>query len=120
MAFTTDRRLAVIAGRGGFVVWNSADGELVFDGRPLDEPSEPLYLTEVVTVSSDGGFALAGDESKQTVDVWDLRAGRRIHTLHGHPAQVRTIRADASFSTIVTGDHQGNVRVWGLDWDYEE
>jgi acyl CoA:acetate/3-ketoacid CoA transferase alpha subunit len=34
--------------------------------------------------------------------------------------RVKAIRADASFSTIVTGDHHGNVRIWGLDWDYEE
>jgi WD40 repeat protein len=71
-----------------------------------------------VAVSSDGGFAVAGDAGEQTVDVWDLRAGRRIRTLHGHPQAVNAIRADASFSTIVTGDHEGNVRIWGLDWDY--
>jgi WD40 repeat protein len=118
LAFADARRLAVIAGMKGFVVWNAANGGLVFDGRTLDEPPGPVYLTEEVAVSSDGGFAVAGNAGEQTVDVWDLRAGRRIRTLHGHPQAVNAIRADGSFSTIVTGDHEGNVRIWGLDWDY--
>jgi DNA-binding beta-propeller fold protein YncE len=91
----------------------------VLDGRTLDEPADPVYPTEEVAVSSDGGFAVAADEGEQTIDVWDLRARRRIRSLHGHPVRVKAIRADASF-TIVTGDHHGNVRICGLDWDYEE
>jgi serine/threonine protein kinase/WD40 repeat protein len=115
LAFTEARRLAAIAGRGGFVVWNAANGGLAFDGRTDRGPG---YATEEVVVSADGGFAVAGDEGEQTVDVWDLRAGRRIRSMHGHPVQVNVIRADASFSTVVTGDHEGNVRIWGLDWEY--
>jgi hypothetical protein len=57
LSFTGGRRLAVIAGTKGFVVWNAADGRLVFDGRTLDEPPGPVYLTEEVAVSSDGGSA---------------------------------------------------------------
>ncbi|MEO3779507.1 protein kinase [Micromonospora sp. B11E3] len=120
LAFTDARRLAAIAGLKGFVVWNVANGDLVFDGRILDDPAHPTYGIEEVAVSPDGGFALAGDPGDQTVDVWNLRTGRRIRTLHGHPARVNAVRADASFSTVVTGDHQGNVRIWGLDWDYGE
>lgn len=120
LAFADNRRLAVIAGTTGFVVWNPANGDLVFDGRALDEPSELLHGIDKVAVSSDGRFAVAGDPGEQTVDVWDLRAGRRIRSLHGHAECVNAIRADAAFGTIVTGDHKGNVRIWGLDWDYGE
>lgn len=117
LAFADSRRLAVLAGMAGFVVWHAATGEVVFDGRTLAEP-ELRYGTEEVAVSSDGRFAVAGDGEDETVDVWDLRARRRIRSLRGHPVRVNAIRADASFRTIVTGDHQGNVRIWGLDWDH--
>ena len=120
LAFTDSRRLAVIAGLTGFVVWDATSGELVFDGRALDDPAGRLSGVEEVVVSPDGRFAVAGDPGEQTVDVWDLRAGRRIRSLHGHHAQVTAIRVDAAFGTVVTGDHQGNVRIWGLDWDYGE
>ncbi|WP_433346322.1 WD40 repeat domain-containing serine/threonine protein kinase [Micromonospora sp. CA-111912] len=120
LAFSDARRLAVIAGLQGFVVWNVANGDLVFDGRVLDDPAGPRYGIEDVAVSPDGRFAVAGDPGEQTVDVWELRTGRRIRTLHGHPVRVNAIRADASFSTVVTGDHKGNVRIWGFDWEYGE
>ncbi|MDM4777846.1 hypothetical protein, partial [Micromonospora sp. b486] len=35
-----------------------------------------------------------GRPGEQTVDVWDLRTGRRIRTLHGHLAWVNAVRAD--------------------------
>ena len=120
LAFADSRRLAVIAGLTGFVVWDAASGELVFDGRALDGPAGSLSGVEEVVVSPDGRFAVAGDPGEQTVDVWDLRAGRRIRSLHGHHVRVNAIRADDAFGTVVTGDHQGNVRIWGLDWDYGE
>ncbi|MEU0078812.1 protein kinase [Micromonospora tulbaghiae] len=120
LSFTGGRRLAAIAGQQGFVVWHTATGDLVFDGRAVGDPDHPVYGIDNVAVSADGTFAVAGDPGEQTVDVWDLRTGRRIRTLHGHLAWVNTVRADGSFSTVVTGDFQGNVRVWGLDWDFGE
>lgn len=120
LGFADSRRLAVIGGVRGFVVWKTATGEIVFDGRTLGEPSDPLYGIDDVAVSPDGRFAVAADKGDDTVDVWDLRARRRIRSLHGHTVRVKTIRADAAFDIVVTGDHQGNVRVWGLDWDYGE
>ncbi|MET7832562.1 protein kinase [Micromonospora sediminicola] len=120
LSFTGGRRLAAIAGQQGFVVWNAATGDLVFDGRAVDDPDHPVYGIDTVAVSADGTFAVAGDPGEQTVDVWDLRSGRRIRTLHGHLVRVNAVRADSSFSTVVTGDFQGNVRIWGLDWDYGE
>ncbi|SBT66799.1 Serine/threonine protein kinase [Micromonospora sediminicola] len=120
LAFTGGRRLAAIAAQKGFVVWHAATGDLVFDGRNLDDPEGTVHRIDNLAVSADGAFAVAGDPGEQTVDVWDLRAGRRIRTLHGHLVWVKTVRADGSFSTVVTGDYQGNVRIWGLDWDYGE
>lgn len=120
LSFADSRRLAVIGGLKGFVVWTAATGELVFDGRDCEEPFSPYRQIEVVAVSPDGRFAMAGDTADDTVDVWDLRAGRRIRSMHSLPFRMNAIRADASFSTVVTGDYQGNVRIWGLDWDYGE
>ncbi|WBB76604.1 serine/threonine-protein kinase [Micromonospora sp. WMMD1128] len=116
LAFADSRRLAAIAGMTGFVVWNAETGELVYDGRAGAE--HPLHGIEEMAVSPDGRFAVTGAGGDETVDVWDLRVGRGIRSLRGHPVRVNAIRADASFRTIVTGDHQGNVRVWGLDWDH--
>ncbi|MEU3457294.1 serine/threonine-protein kinase [Micromonospora sp. NPDC006766] len=120
LAFADSRRLAAIAGMTGFVVWNAGNGDLVFDGRAIAQPSDLLYGIEELVVSPDGRFAVAGARGDETVDVWDLRAGRRIRSLRRHPVRVNAIRADASFRTIVTGDYRGNVRVWGLDWDHGE
>ncbi|MEU5874077.1 serine/threonine-protein kinase [Glycomyces sp. NPDC047369] len=120
LSFADSRRLAVLGGVKGFVVWDAATGGLGFDGRTCGELADPFQHIDVAAVTPDGRYAVAADTMDETVDVWDLRAGRRIRTLHRHPVQVKTIVADDSFSTVVTGDYQGNVRVWGLDWDYGE
>ncbi|MGC4806641.1 protein kinase domain-containing protein [Micromonospora sp. DT233] len=120
LAFADARRLAVIGALEGFVVWAAASGDPVFDGRALGDPARPLVGAEEVAVSADGGFAVVANPGEQSVDVWELRTGHRIRTLHSHPVRVNAVRADASFSTVVTGDHRGNVRIWGFDWEYGE
>ncbi|MBI5622438.1 MAG: SUMF1/EgtB/PvdO family nonheme iron enzyme [Elusimicrobia bacterium] len=66
-----------------------------------------------VAVSADGGRAVSGHEDG-VVRVWDLKTGKRLHSLQGHagPASAAAFLPDGM--AVVSGSADGSLKVWDL------
>ncbi len=66
---------------------------------------------EPYVLSPDHSLLLTGGVDG-TVHVWNVAAGRLVHTLAGHEEDVLSASFDAENSTVVTSDWGGGIRVW--------
>ncbi len=49
-----------------------------------------------------------------TIEIWDIAAGRRISTWHGHSGAVKSLAFFPDAMTLASGGDDGEVRVWHL------
>jgi WD40 repeat protein len=107
---SADSRRAVIAGYRTLAVLD------LDTGRVLQQIPDP-GLINVLTLTSDGRFALAG-LADQEVHVWDLEQARRLRVLAGHRGQIHGLALSTDARHLLAAD-VGSVRCWELDWDYD-
>jgi WD40 repeat protein len=112
MCFSADGQTAAVGCHDGTIaLWNTGDGSRV---RVLAGG-----CTAHLSLSADGRFMLCGESD--TVQFWDLHAGRRLRTFRGELRQVGTVLlgADAGFGLAASAcerrDEELPVRVRELD-----
>lgn len=66
---------------------------------------------EPYVLSPDHSLLLTGGVDG-SVHIWDVAAGRLMHTLTGHEEDVLSASFDAENSTVVTSDWGSGIRVW--------
>lgn len=89
-------------------IWRAVTGELLVK-CPLDE-----LRSNRVGWSNDGRIAAvaAGDG---TVQLFDVLAGRRLHTLIGATHAIWQIRISADNQQVACGDASGQILIWTVD-----
>ncbi|MCE7003760.1 protein kinase [Kibdelosporangium philippinense] len=72
---------------------------------------------KAAALTADGRYAALADGL--SVQLWDLRTGRRAHVLEGHLVDVTSVRFAADDHLLLSADLTPLLRLWELDWDYE-
>jgi WD40 repeat protein/serine/threonine protein kinase len=119
-----DKRLMVSAGHDGTIrVWSTTSGRC---RRVINTPGEVV----AVDVTTDGRFAVScgysvlhghrvTDPNDLRVQLWDLRTGRCLQALEGHTGAVESLSLSRDDRYVLSGDRDGTLRLWELDWDLE-
>ena len=83
--------------------------------RTLDGGADTVYVTGVssVAVTPDGKLMISTFGDK--VLVWDLEAGRVLHTLAGHSEVVNAVALTADGKQVVSASQDDTLRVWDLE-----
>jgi WD40 repeat protein len=87
----------------GIRMWNWRSGKRL--GR-VDAQATDLAL------DSDGRHAVVARFLHGVAEVWDLRSGRRVHTLRGHTAPLTGVATSSDGRRIATSSQDGSARVW--------
>jgi WD40 repeat protein len=116
---------------GGVVsVAFSPDGRTLAIGRGLVDRQGTIHLLDAATgqttrslvghahtvkslAFSPNGQMLAAGSLDQSVTLWDLATGRRIHTLH-HPSLVDSVAFSPDGRRLATGSADGAVKLWDI------
>ncbi|MER5702848.1 protein kinase [Micromonospora sp. NPDC002296] len=90
-------------------VWETATGRVL---------CELASDADVFDVSPDGRHVVTADRDR-ALRMWDVRTGRCVHLLEGHPETVATVAFTADGRNVLSTDHRPAIRLWELDWDYD-
>jgi WD40 repeat protein len=120
MAFSPDGKI-LARGRGSHVkFWDARTGEV--KGLAVEGSHHPNTTVQSIVFSPDGKL-LAGGRDSGEIDVWetrpadnknDWRIGAFKQTLKEHSHPVMALAFSSSGDLLVSGDQDGNVRVWKM------
>ncbi|WP_326764478.1 protein kinase [Streptomyces sp. NBC_01591] len=93
-------------------LWDTATGHQV---REFEKESSPNALC----VTADGRFAFSAGHGSR-INLWEVATGRCLRTLDS-PEQTATtcLAVSPDGLTVVSGDDDGTLRSWLLDWELE-
>ena len=87
----------------------------VLDVAP-DQSSQPVY--SVAFDPSNGNRLASGQDSDNTVKVWDVSTGACVATLEGHDDKVQSVAFSPTGDRLASGSLDGKVKVWDVStWD---
>jgi WD40 repeat protein len=109
LALSADGRVAVSPGLLKVEVWDTVSGRTVCE---LPERNS------VFDVSPDGNYVVTAGRDR-SLRMWDVRTGRCLHTLEGHPESVTLVTFTADGRNLVSADLRPGIRLWELDFDYD-
>jgi eukaryotic-like serine/threonine-protein kinase len=115
VAFVPDGRVAATAGK-----WDKKkkawEGEiLIFDLKSAEPASLKGHSDEIesLAVSGDGKkLASAGDD--HTALLWDLAAGKVLHTLKGHTDAILSVTFSKNGTRVATASKDKTVKIWDV------
>jgi WD40 repeat protein len=106
LTFSPDGRLLAGGGLDGVILRDMASGST----RRLTGHSQPVLS---VAFSPDGA-RLASGSFDETVILWDLASGQKLHTLPGHTMGAASLAFSPDGQWLVTGDQQNKIRGWDV------
>ncbi len=105
VAFSDDRRTALIAVRGRLHTIDLDRGEVVH------ELHSGRATVADLAVSRDGRYGLSGDINGEA-RLWDMRSGKPLRILRGHSAPIESVRFSPDGGLALTSDKTGRICVW--------
>ena len=91
--------------------WDGTTGEPL-GSTPLKARGEPM---EPVSISPDGRYLASTGIDTRTLQVWDVGTGGPLgEPLTGHGTAITAIAFSADSRQLVTGDAEGEIRLWSL------
>ncbi len=114
VALSADGRwIAIAAGSGqaAFQLW-----DVTSEGEPLlvgEKRAGLLGGVTAVEFSDDSRFVAFGDFTHE-IQIWDVVHRLRVGTLVGHTSQVTDLVFSSDGHSLVSGSHDGTVRLWTL------
>ncbi|MGI5439773.1 WD40 repeat domain-containing serine/threonine protein kinase [Streptomyces shenzhenensis] len=109
LVLSADGRMAVTPGLMTVEVWETATGRTVCE---LPE------FSSTFDISPDGHYVVTADRDRR-LRMWDVRTGRCLHTLEGHPESVTLVAFTVDGRNVVSADLRPGIRLWELDYDYD-
>jgi WD40 repeat protein len=67
-----------------------------------------------VAVTPDGRYAISGSADR-TLRLWDLAAGRPLHTFAGHEDAVRAVAVAPDGRYAISGSADRTLRLWDIE-----
>ena len=86
----------------------SPEGSLI---RTLNGHNQPVTS---LTITPDGRFVISGSRDN-TLQVWDLEAGKEELTLMGHSGAVLSITTTIDGQWVISGSVDQTIKVWNLE-----
>ena len=132
VAYSSDGKELVSADEGGTVkLWNVRTGALLLtlpNSRPYKRAramfvSEGKLLATITDNLRERGYATGGAPNFQfvqtrpidkTIEVWDVRAKKLLHTLDAHEKGVRCMAISQDGKLLASGSYQDPVKLWDI------
>ncbi len=92
---------------------NSEQGIILWDFVTGAEQQTLSAQRPMGLAFSPDGRTLASTSESHTVDLWDVRSGRRLRSLGGHKDLVFGVAFSNDATKLATTDADGNLRIWG-------
>ncbi len=104
-------------GDNGIIYLWSAAVRRVYQSGDQQQANQPRSLTahtdrvRAITFSHDGKWLVSGGDD-QTMRLWNVQAGRCIHTLYGHTNRVWTVAISRDNRILASGSEDQTIRLW--------
>lgn len=118
LAVTPDGQRVVLAwsdipyvyAHGGIGIWNIEKGEVLWS--ELDDMHDGRVNAVAITPDGQRAISASGDN---TLKVWDIDSGEKLHTLFGHSSEVDVITITPDGQHLVSGSRDNTLKLWGLE-----
>ena len=118
LAVTPDGRRVVSGSKDAtLAVWSAENGQRIqsLEGHTSSPAGRAGFSNSIsaVAITPDGRRAVSASYD-ETVAVWDLETGQRIHTLEGHSRGVESVAVTPDCQRVVSGSWDNTLIVWDL------
>lgn len=123
LAFNQDGRLLLMLGSRGPRVWDVASGQEVrppkaaaagLDAQRLMDSMLNMQMVEGEGIALSPDERIAARGIGRVIKVWDLTTGAELAALSGHTSDVSSLTFTADGRSIVSGGHDGAIRIWNV------
>ncbi len=112
IGFSPDGKILLSSdGKGKIQVRDARTGELQRTVQVADSSGEGLSL---MAIAPDGKTVASVRTGKGTIEVWELRNGRRLYSLNGEVSEVKAIAISPDSETLASGTGEGKIQLWNL------
>ncbi len=108
-ALSPDGTVLAVVGNAGLTLWDRVTGKPLRRLLGLDFP----YNSAAIAFSPDNRLVASAGRGAD-IGVWEVRTGRRCHTLKGHEACVRLLAFSADGRRLVSVGYHEPARFWDL------
>lgn len=99
----------------GFLAIGLSDGSLRLSETVDAKPGRTLrgHNAKVTCVCAYHSTVISGSDDR-TIRLWNTSSGRCIRVLEGHTSPIRQVAVSPSGRHLISGDHDGEIRIWDL------
>lgn len=108
--------------RGRFLFWRMGNAIHAYDvdtakRSELQNKGKKAWRTNGILPTRDGRYLFVGEETG-AVSVWNTQEAREIYRIQGHASAVKCMDLSEDDTHLLTGDANGGITIWALDWEH--